>query len=157
MKNMKHIKSFCIINEKISVDIEKLKSDVSIFRKKLEDEYEWYDNKNCFKGSCHYVASDLVKYLTNLGYDAHRQRGYYKNASDDFYPDTSEWDLEDVMRLNRRIERNYDSANGVPFPHWWVIVNNYIIDVTEDQFHPNEEDEYRIGIYKKPNSYYKNG
>jgi hypothetical protein len=49
---------------------------------------------------------------------------------------------------------NGESSNGLPQKHWWVEVDKYIIDVTKDQFHPGEEDEYRIGIYKKPNSNY---
>lgn len=140
------------------LDLDKLQQVVNEFRKNIEDEYEWASYKDCFKSTCQDVSSKLEKYLTNLGYNAVRTRGYYSNASDNFEPNMDDWEFNDQQRFLKQWERNGNSSNGLKFPHWWIEVENrYIIDVTEDQFHPGEEKNYRIGIYKKPNSSYKKG
>lgn len=34
--------------------------------------------------------------------------------------------------------------------HWWLEVNNeYIVDITADQFHPEEREKYRVVITDK--------
>jgi hypothetical protein len=63
-----------------------------------------------------------------------------------------DWDYDDKETYNKMFYRNNDSSNGLPQNHWWVEIENYIIDVTEDQFHPDEEENYRIGIYTKKES-----
>ena len=138
-----------------SIDIVKLENELESFRKQMEDENEWTESKNCFMGTCQDVTRRLETYLKSLGYNAYRVQGYYKNAADDFYPDTSEWDYNDSEIFTKQYNRNGDSSHGLKFPHWWIELDKYIIDLTEDQFHPGEEDEYRIGLYKKPNTNYK--
>lgn len=137
------------------LDLIKLESELEIFRKTMEDENEWIESKDCFNGTCQDVTNDLEKYLINLGYNAKRVRGYYNNANNEFYPNTEDWDFDDQEKFSRQYHRNGDSSEGLKFPHWWIEIGKYIIDLTEDQFHPGEEDEYRIGIYKRPNTNYK--
>ena len=141
--------------EKIKdLDLNKLKSELEIFRKKEEENNEWVDDKTCFKGTCQDITKYLEKYLKELGYDVYRTGGYYYDTDYEYYPDMSDWDWEDKEKYLIYREKNDGSANGLPHKHWWVEINNYIIDLTEDQFHPGEEDKYRIGIYKKPNINY---
>lgn len=142
---------------KQQLDLVKLESELAIFRKDMEERNEWIDDKECFKGTCQDITNELVEYLTNLGYNAVRTRGYYKNTNDEFYPNTDEWDYKDQELFSRQYHRNGDTCKELKFPHWWIEIDKYIIDLTEDQFHPGEEDEYRIGIYKKPDTYYKRG
>lgn len=145
-----------ILNEaKNNFDPNKLYSIVEKYRTKMEEEHEWSSYKSCFKGTCQDIVKHLKDHLEGFGYNPSRVRGYYKNADEDFEPNMNEWDWDEKEFYFNLLEKNGGSANGLKFPHWWVEVENYIIDVTEDQFHPGYEDEYRIGFYKKPNSYYK--
>jgi hypothetical protein len=148
---MKYLKIF----EKIDLNLDILKNYVEIFRKEQEEYYEWEEYKKCFKNTCQDITKDLEKYLKDLGYDADRVPGYYTNADDDFQPDMDDWDEYEIERFYRQYKKNYESSNGLKFKHWWVEIGKYIIDVTEDQFHPSEEDEYRVSIYKRPNKNYK--
>jgi len=141
--------------EKINdLDLNKLESELEIFRKREEDYNEWEDDKTCFKGTCQDITKYLEEYLIGLGYDAHRTRGYYYDANEDYYPNMEDWDWDDQEKYLDLKDKNYGEVNGLAHSHWWVEIDKYIIDLTEDQFHPGEEDEYRIGIYKKPNINY---
>ncbi len=136
---------------------QKLKELLEEFRKEIESEYDWNDDKTAFRGMCQYITKNLVDYSSKNNYQSDRIRGYYKGADPDYEPDMSDWDLDDRTKFSTKWDRNGQSAEGLPFPHWWVEIDKFIIDVTEDQFHPDEENEYRIGIYKKPNSLYRKG
>jgi hypothetical protein len=35
--------------------------------------------------------------------------------------------------LDKKIEKNYDSSNGIPFPHWWIEVDKKIIVNEKDE------------------------
>lgn len=156
---IKRFHTFHHINEAKyqTFNLDALKSKLETFRKNMEDENEWEDYKECFRGTCQDVTNQLVKYLKDEGYKATRTRGYYSDAGDEYYPDTSDWDFDDVEEFGDKYANNGDSANGLEFPHWWVEVDKYIVDLTEDQFHPGEEDEYRIGVYTKPDPSYNKG
>ncbi len=154
---MKYIKPFIFEAKGDILDLAKLQTDVEIFRKRLEHDWDWNDDKTCLKGHCGMVSEELEKFLQKLGYNVVRVRGYYLDAEDEFEPDTHNWEFNDIENYNKKWERNGESAKGLKFPHWWIEVGSYIVDVTEDQFHPSEADVYRIGIHKKPVSYYKKG
>lgn len=142
--------------EKVEIDLVKLEQELNSFRTQLENDNEWIESKECFKGTCQNVTDDLEIYLKDLGYNAIRVRGYYKNANNEFYPNITNWDFKDQEIFSKQYYRNGETCEGLKFPHWWIEIDNkYIVDLTEDQFHPGEEDEYRIGIYKKPDSNYK--
>lgn len=111
------------------------------FRKHEEDENEWRDDKSCFKGTCQDITKRFVDFLHTNGYpQAKRVGGYYKDYSGDYSPDMSDWDSDDIE----------DWENGKLDPkHWWVVIGDDIIDITADQFHPNDEDNYRVVITNK--------
>lgn len=143
-------------NAASDIDLELLEKQLETFRKNIEKENNWRKNKICFQGTCQDITIELNKYLSDLGYKAKRVGGYYTNADDNYYPDTSNWDFDDIEEFDKKYNKNGESSNGLKFKHWWLELNNkYIIDLTEDQFHPGEEDYYRIGIYTKPDSSYK--
>lgn len=137
-------------------DINQLEKDVLNFRTEQEKYHEWDEYKSCFSGMCQDVTKELEKYLIDLGYNANRIRGYYSGADSEYYPDMKYWDWEEKEEFIDKWEQNGDSSEGFDFPHWWVVVNKkYIVDVTEDQFHPEQEDDYRVGIYTIPHRNYK--
>lgn len=112
-------------------------------RNELEDSYDWNADRGCFKNTCHYITEDLVEKLIETGIKAYRVNGLYNGASDDYEPDISGWENEDIWAYNDAIE----SGNNFGFNHWWVVADNkWIVDITADQFHPDEQDEYRIVI-----------
>ena len=103
-----------------------LEKDLWIFRKNEELYWDWISDKTCFKGLCQDVTRNLVEYLEKLGYQAKRVSGYY-NAPDIFF------------------EKYFLDIDNGQWKHFWVIVNNTIlVDTTADQFHPDEENDYRI-------------
>lgn len=154
-----NFKEFLNEAKKPEPDLKALETLLEGFRSKMETDDEWSEYKECFKGTCQDNTNRLEKFLKDAGYDAVRTRGYYTNAGDDYYPDMEDWDLDDTEWFQKKHDKNDGSSNGLKFPHWWIEVFNskYIIDLTEDQFHPGEEDDYRIGVYKKPVKYYKKG
>ncbi|MEO6304815.1 MAG: hypothetical protein ABIP51_16765 [Bacteroidia bacterium] len=147
-----------LLEAKNIIDFNLLQKQVMAFREGMEENNDWSSDKECFKGTCQDETKYLEKYLKEIGYNAIRTRGYYSGAGDDFWPNASEWDERDCNIFRKQHSNNNDSSNGLKFPHWWVEIDNkIIIDVTEDQFHPGDENNYRVGIYKKPNSDYKKG
>lgn len=128
--------------------LNRLTNLVEEFRSKEEIYNDWEFNKECFKGTCQDITKYLVKFLEEHGYNAERIQGYYLNVSDDFIPDTSEWDWKDK-------EDYINNGHDNKWSHWWVLVDNtYIVDITSDQFHPGEENEYRVIITDKNDNNY---
>lgn len=115
-------------------------------RNELETHYDWNADKGCFRNTCHDITKDLAEKLKEEGIYAYRTNGLYYGASDEFQPDTSDWEDEDRDEYNNATEDGrFSSMFG--FNHWWVVAENkWIIDITADQFHPNEENEYRVVI-----------
>ena len=121
-------------------DLEKL---VQQFRNRLENYNDWEDDKACFAGTCSSVSEELTQFLISNGVlDAERINGFYLDASDDYEPNMDYWDQEDIWKYNEDIEY----GDIPPANHWWVQAQGMIIDVTADQFHPNEESDYRVVI-----------
>lgn len=120
---------------------DRLYTIASNFRSKIEKEYGWDEDKEVFKGTCQDITKELVGELQKQGFSAKRVGGYYHNISEDFIPITEE-DYEFPIEY---------------WKHWWVEVNNTIVDVTADQFHPSEENEYRIVITDVSDPDYERG
>ncbi len=154
--SINEFKKYLLNENKQQIDLNILQNQLEKFRKDQEEIFDQNDYKDCFKGSCQDVTDDLENYLIDLGYDnVKRVRGYYKNASPEFEPNMENQDQEDKEKFNKQQSYNGDSSEGLKFPHQQIELDKYIIDLTEDQFHPGEENEYKIGLYKKPNEYYK--
>lgn len=113
----------------------------SEFRNILEKEYDFEDSTRCFQGLCQNIIKDFVEFLKSKGIsNSKRVEGYYRNVSDEFLNYTDEYvDEED-----------WDNT----WKHWWVQVDNYILDVTADQFHPEELHNYRVVVTEKGDSNY---
>lgn len=118
----------------------KLVSIVEKFRKEQEDFYDWEYEKDCFKGTCHYITKQLVIFLKNNGFNnVKRVGGYYTDVSNNFEPNMNEWDFDDIEDFNEKFDNKWK--------HWWVEVDNkWIVDITAEQFHPETPEDYRIII-----------
>ena len=137
------------------MDIKLLTKQLLEYRDKMEKDHEWGQYKDCFRGTCQSITKELSKYLEGLGYHPKRVQGYYVGAGPEYFPDTSDWEMDDIEEFNDSWYANGEIAEGLEFPHWWLEIGNFIIDLTEDQFHPGEEDDYRVGIYAKPDDDYR--
>lgn len=131
--------------------LQKLEADSLKFREKMELEYDWADQMDCFKGQCNNVADEFNDYLTELGYKSEVVAGYYTDVSDDYVP--NHWD-DDV---NNNIYKYFNKYGRMPkLTHVFNIVNDkYIVDITADQFHPSQENDYRVVITSKKDKRYK--
>ena len=115
----------------------------SRFRIKHEKNDEWRENKSCFTGMCTTLSKMLAKHLTKNDFNAVPIFGDYFGAPDEYEPDDMPDDVlagEENEDWNERIRVN-------AWPHWWVKVDDeWIVDISADQFHRGEEDEYRVVI-----------
>lgn len=126
--------------------LSRIKKIAKQMRRELEKYHDWKSDKLCFTGKCHNVSQELVDKLKQEGIYAYRVNGLYYGASDEYEPDMSDWTNEERLEYNDATE--YGEFNsGYGFNHWWVVAENkWIIDITADQFHPNESEQYRIVI-----------
>jgi hypothetical protein len=101
-----------------------------------------------YTGQCQDITKHVEKYFKDAGYNAERTAGYYIGAGDDYYPDMDEWDEWDINKFERDVERK--GIDRIKFTHWWVEIDNkYIVDITESQFHPNEQKHFRDFVHLK--------
>lgn len=117
-------------------------------REKNEKYFDWEDDKSSMEGQCLPISKELVQEYKKYNINARCVIGYYLGASKEYFPNMDMWDHEDF--------EEYENREEDKFAHHWVLVNNkYIVDITVDQFHPNDEDNYRVIITDKNNSNYK--
>lgn len=107
---------------------EKIREEAKTFRKRWEKKLDWSQDKQCFRNKCQFITKKLVDWFEKRGYDAERIGGYY-------YPPEYWFDIK-----NEPIEDG-------KWKHWWVLVEDeYIVDVTAEQFHPRERDLYKVVV-----------
>lgn len=123
--------------------LSKIKKIAKELRTKLEHDYDWDGDKGCFGNTCSNVSEELANKLKENGIYAYPVHGFYYGAPEDYEPDMEDWSGDEV-------EQYFDGRiYGEPFGfnHWWVVAaNKYIIDITVDQFHQSEPEQYRVVI-----------
>ena len=110
------------------------------FRRKLEKECGWDNKKNCMKGRCYDVSLRLSRILQKQGFPARLASGYYSTG----LPFPESWDKK-MITAWKKFSRCSDFGEN----HCWIEAEDILIDVTSDQFHPGEEDKYRVIIIKR--------
>ena len=136
---------YILKEEKSKPIIYKIAFDI---REKNERYLDWEDDKSSMMGQCLPISKELVQEYKKHNIDARCVIGYYWGASKDYHPNMDMWDHDDFEEWENREEDK--------FAHHWVLVDNkYIVDITVDQFHPDEEDDYRVIITDKNNSNYE--
>ena len=146
---MKHLRQY--IRNILFENRQDLEMIVSQFREELESYWEWEGDKGCFKGMCSTVSGELVERLKENGIDAFRVNGQYLDPSEDYEPDMDAWDQDYIDKYYE--DREYGDIP--PANHWWVEADGKILDVTADQFHPGEEEDYRVVILPAGHYSYK--
>lgn len=97
------------------------------------------------KSRCLPVSRHLAQVLINEGYNAaHVVSGMFRVDTPD--PEASvNWDVNDFMgKTPEESYENMESAKFTPL-HYWVQINDIVIDITADQFN-NELDEPASGV-----------
>jgi hypothetical protein len=92
-----------------------------------------------FRGICQSSAKLLTEFLQQRGISGQRVGGYYCGASEKFFKEMGE------------------PIGDGKWKHWWVEVDGVIIDTTADQFHPGEEEEYRVVLTTSGDTNYESG
>lgn len=122
-------------------------------RKKLEEQNNWTGNKAVFSGKCYDISKELVEQLNKNGIYAYRQLGEYRGADVSYKPDTDTWAKWEKEEYEQYL--NIINCINPGYAHWWVVADNeWIIDITADQFHPDNPDEYRVVISTVENDTY---
>jgi len=132
-------------------NLSKIKKISTKLREELETKYNWQNNKKCFTNTCYDITSELVNELRKNGIYAYQANGLYFGATSGYIPDMELWDEHEK-------ESYFNSINArepFGFDHWWVVAaNKYIVDITNDQFHPDEERNFRVVIREIPDKNY---
>lgn len=87
-----------------------------------------------FDRMCRPMSHELCAGLVAAGFPARTVPGQYVGMSEDYAPDTSDWDPEDAEAY----------AEDPSISHWWVRLGDDIIDICADQFHPEDRTGRRI-------------
>ena len=128
-----------------SAEYKKLRRILVNLRFELEDEYGWEYNKRVFTGKCHDISEIVTKLLNKNGFNAEMEYGMVSRTNPSYR-----------QRFTSRVKPKSGEWAG-PTSHWWVTVNDkYIVDLTQDQFHPEKEDSFRIILTDIKNKYYIN-
>jgi hypothetical protein len=121
-------KSFDFKQYKTTNEYNKLFDIVSKYRKDLEAYYSGHLED--IDNTCQDESERLANILVNNGFNAKKYGGYYYGISDQWEPP--------------------DNKPAKKWKHYWVVIdNNIIVDVTADQFHPEERKEWSIVIEPK--------
>lgn len=110
------------------------------FRHEMEEYEDWSEHPSCFTGQCMTYAKDLAKLLVKNGFPTARALSGYYNDAEEEYVDFVFWVKPEYID---------DDQRGGRWTHWWVEVDGLIVDVTADQFHPSERQNYRVVITNK--------
>lgn len=76
--------------------------------------------------------------------------GSYLDIPEDYEPNMEELDLNDIQDWEDSVE------SGHPYMlHYWVEVGGYIVDITADQFHRDDPEDYWVVVEPKSSMDYK--
>lgn len=115
-----------------------------------------YNIKN-FESYCGEISEKLAKFLNKNNILCEVMWGQYCNASLSYIPNIDPM-LHDEEFDEDQFWIDYYEAqdNNQPlcYAHFWVETKDgYIIDITADQFHPDNKEKYKIIYTKNKNGY----
>jgi len=118
-------------------------AEIEAVARKVREEYASYyadedDTQSLWSlGLCQNVSRDLKKALDEVGISSDLRHGMYYGAEESY---------AGLLAADRdeSPEECEDWDGG--WTHWWVIADDLIIDLTADQFHPSEPEEYEVVI-----------
>jgi len=131
---------------KIAIDINKLTQLATQFRKQM---VKCYDDE-CLKSLCLPISRKLKEFLISKGFNtAIVVQGTFRIDNPDLTA-TEDWEVKDFESSEEMEELKYTPL------HYWVEVDNIIVDITADQFN-DELDEpvssIEIGTYSDLGKY----
>ena len=135
---------------KQKIIISRTKPSVKSIATKVRNELvKCYGDEECLRETCLPSSRDLKKELIKYGYQATITQGVFRVDN----PDTKAVSQMDVDGLT---EEEIEDAKYNPL-HYWVEVDNLIVDITADQFNNELEDEIMhpitIGTYSELDRY----
>lgn len=133
----------------------KVKSIAKKLRIELELEYDWQNNKSCFSGKCYDISEKLANRLNAVGIYSYKVMGQYMSADASYIPDMTDWDkfeMEEYFDFDNAHDKKYIQQT---YTHWWTVTESrFIVDLSSDQFHPLNPEDYRVFITSIGNSTY---
>jgi len=100
-------------------------------------------------GECRSASSQLAEALNTAGFPAKAVMGTYSGCCD-AYPDLiSEHSIDGLTD-----DFDHDDWDG-SWLHWWVVCDEYIVDITADQFHDIDRETYEVVITSKNDPLYQ--
>jgi hypothetical protein len=130
--------------EKIRAIADRVKR--TLFYEEDEDKYDCRD----LEGRCKYASDRLWHELMDNDYSpVFVCRGTYHDIPNDFQPDTSQWSDEDIEDWEHSVEEG-----GPHMLHYWVKVYGFIVDITADQFHVKNPEDYWVVVEPDGHSSY---
>ena len=124
-------------------------------RKRLEKDYDYRRDIDCFRCMSLEICRIIQAELYKVGLYPKLVQGFYKDADKNLEVNITGWSKYEIEAYGRLYRNNGYSANGIPFTHYWLELQGYIIDLTEEQFKTSNKERYTVSVYKKPVSKYE--
>lgn len=127
-------------------------AEIEAVARKVREEYASYyadedDTQSLWSlGLCQNVSRDLKKALDEVGISSGLRHGMYYGAEDSY---------ADLLAAHRGEPPEECEKWDGGWTHWWVTVGDLIIDLTADQFHPTEPEDYEVVITTCGDSSYR--
>ena len=127
-------------------------------RRRLENQLDWNENKRVFTNLCKSCSQELLQDLRESGIQAVLACGCYRLDPDD----------EDrIHKLSEMIgidtfgdeaenegEDQEEFLEDPKYLHFWVETADLVVDICCDQFHPGEEEKYRVVLTSRSDPTY---
>ena len=88
-------------------------------------------------GVCRNASEQLQKALDEIGIQSRLYFGLYYGSEDAY---------QELIAAKRGEPPEEIENWGGGWTHWWLIIEDLILDITADQFHPSEPENYEIVI-----------
>ncbi len=107
------------------------------YRLRLERDLGFEDDPHCMVGACRSASHELAEELRADGFPARAEFGTYHGIGEG-YPALV------ASRSGEPFDDDFDDDGS--WLHWYVVCGDLIVDVTSDQFHPDEPGAPRVVV-----------
>lgn len=117
------------------MDVEAVTRRAREYRLRLERDLDFEDDPHCMVGACRGASLELAAELREDGFPAQARFGTYHGIGEGYAALVA-------GRTGEPFEDDFEDDGT--WLHWYVVCGDLIVDVTSDQFHPDEPDAPKV-------------